>query len=293
MSIETHDLTHVYRDGTRALDGVSLEISGAFGLVGPNGAGKTTLMRILATLLRATSGKATVREVPVERAREVRSVLGYLPQHVDFYPTLSAIETLEYFALLSEVTPSRRHLRELLDRVGLAEVERQRVGGFSGGMKRRLGLAVALVHDPEVLIVDEPTSGLDPEGRLEVRRALSVLGAERTVLLSTHILPDVETTCSRMAVLHKGKIRFVGSPAELAARARGKLFQVRVPRAVIGAFEQEHAVISLRYDGDLAVARVLWEDGDLAWPGEPVEPSVEDGYFYLLHRKDAGSERGS
>ncbi|GEM89986.1 ABC transporter ATP-binding protein [Oceanithermus desulfurans] len=286
MSLEIKNLTHVYRNGVRALDDVTLEINGTFGLVGPNGAGKTTLMRILATLLRPTAGTARIHGVPLDRVMEIRGMLGYLPQNVDFYPTLSALETVEYFALLSHLTPRRDKLLQVLEQVGLAEAADRRVGGFSGGMKRRLGLAVALVHDPRVVIVDEPTSGLDPEGRLEVRRALGALGGDRTVLLSTHILPDVETTCSRMAVLHKGKIRFTGSPAELAARAKGRLLKVRLPREAIEKIERERAVVSIRYDGEQAVARVFWEGGEPPWPHAPAEPSLEDGYFYLLHREE-------
>jgi len=227
--------------------------------VGPNGAGKTTMMRILATLLLPTSGE------------------------VSFYPNLTALETLEYFALLSEVRRTRSAMLELLDRVGLADAAHRYVGGFSGGMQRRLGLAVALVHDPRVLIVDEPTSGLDPEGRLEVRKIIALLGGERTVLLSTHILPDVEATCTRMAVLHKGKIRFQGTPAELANLARDRVYEVRLPKERVGAFSREHPVITVRYEGDHAFVRTIAsgeqgpEDAYRA-----VEPTVEDGYFFLL-----------
>ncbi len=289
MAIRVDGLTHVYPNGVHSLNGVSFEASGAFGLAGPNGAGKTTLMRILATLLVPTSGVAEVEGVPVDRVEEVRKMLGYLPQHVDFYPSLTAFETLEYFSLLSGVAPRPKRLRELLALVGLSEAADRRVGGFSGGMKRRLGLAAALVHDPRVVIVDEPTAGLDPEGRIEVRNVLSALGAERTVLLSTHILPDVEAVCNRMAILMGGRIRFVGTPQELAAQAKGKVVELRVPAAAVDELRRTHQVVAVRYDGGEAIVRALWNGESAPQDGALVEPSAEDGYFYLLHE---ASSRG-
>ncbi len=290
MGIRVDGLTHVYPNGVHALNGVSFEASGAFGLVGPNGAGKTTLMRILATLLPPTSGVAEVEGVPVDRVEEVRKILGYLPQHVDFYPSLTAFETLEYFSLLSDVAPRPERLRELLALVGLSGAVDRRVGGFSGGMKRRLGLAAALVHDPRVVIVDEPTAGLDPEGRIEVRNVLSALGEERTVLLSTHILPDVEAVCNRMAILMEGRIRFVGTPQELAARVKGKVVELRLPAATVDELRRNHKVVAVRYDGGEAIVRALWNGESAPQDGAFVEPSAEDGYFYLLHEASSGGE---
>lgn len=170
--IRIRHLTKVYPPSHQALNNVSLSVGpGVFGLLGPNGAGKTTLMRILATLLPATSGEVYFGDLPITAVKKVRARLGYLPQNIDFYPKLTALETLEYFALLSGLRSRHDKLRILLERVGLAEVAEKMVGDFSGGMKRRLGIAAAIVHDPDVIIVDEPTAGLDPEGRIEVRNS--------------------------------------------------------------------------------------------------------------------------
>lgn len=283
MSIRLRGVTKVYPQGVRALDGVDMDIEGMFGLVGPNGAGKTTLMRIITTMLLPTEGRVEVAGRPIDDPQAVRRVIGYLPQHVDFYPRLTALETLEYYAALSEVRRTASELLRTLETVGLSEVANRPVGRFSGGMRRRLGLATAIVHDPKVIVVDEPTSGLDPEGRLEVRRVLGAIsGGGRTVLLSTHILPDIESTCSRMAVLHKGRVRFVGSPAELADRARGKVVEAELAKDDLSAFSANHHVLAVRHENGRVRVRTFLEEEKPSWNYEQVEPTTEDGYFLLL-----------
>src|SRR5579872_2937137 len=212
MKIEIGNLNKVYRGGVRALEGINLSIPGGmYGLLGPNGAGKTTLMRILAGILRPSSGRLCIGgyDYETEKGRvEVKRLLGYLPQEMGVYPDLNAREFLDYVAILKGMDDRRarsRRVDELLEIVSLTAVARRKLKTFSGGMKRRVGIAQALLNDPRLLIVDEPTAGLDPEERIRFRNVLADAAAERTVILSTHILEDIAQTCQRMAVLHEGR----------------------------------------------------------------------------------------
>lgn len=197
-----------------ALDGISLQIeSGMFGLLGRNGAGKTTLMRILATLLPKTGGEIEICGVPVEKASQIRRMVGYLPQEFSLYPGMSVYEAMDYLGVLSGLTSSQRKERimPLLSRVNLDSAAKVRVKALSGGMKRRLGIAQAILHEPKILIVDEPTAGLDPEERVRFRNLLCDIAEDRIVLLSTHIVEDIEKTCENIAVLNEGKILYSGA----------------------------------------------------------------------------------
>src|SRR5579872_2022134 len=212
MEITLHQLNKVYRGGVQALNNVDLTIpNGMYGLLGPNGAGKTTLMRILAGILRATSGDITVGgfDGNTEKGRtEIKRMLGYLPQDLGVYPDLSAREFLDYVGILKGMDDRRsrqKRVAELLETVALADVVNRKLKTYSSGMKRRIGIAQALLNDPKLLIVDEPTAGLDPEERIRFRNVLADAAAERTVILSTHILEDIAQTCQRMAVLHEGR----------------------------------------------------------------------------------------
>ncbi|MFZ5825569.1 MAG: ABC transporter ATP-binding protein [Bacillota bacterium] len=282
MAIECHGLSKLYPGGKVALEGVDLKISGTFGLLGPNGAGKTTLMRILATLVLPTGGTATVEGIPLTDPARLRRVLGYLPQKFGFYPQLTVFETMEYMAALAEAPTDRPRLLDLLDRVGLAEKERVRVRQLSGGMIQRLGIASALVADPRVLIVDEPTAGLDHDSRISFRNLLAGLAADRTVLLSTHIVSDVETTCARLAVLRAGRIVFAGTPAELASRAVGQVWTVLVDPGDWAQFERRfHPVAAVREAAQVR-ARVVAPAPPPGYTATPAEPALEDGYVHLL-----------
>lgn len=280
-------LTKTYGKKIRALRGVDLEIgSGMFGLVGPNGAGKTTLMRILAGLLRPTSGKVSVlgNDITTGRGKKaVKEVLGYLPQELGLYPDLSALEFLEYVAMLKGVTDKvdrKKQLDEVLELVGLIQDARRRLRTYSGGMKRRVGIAQALLGKPQLLIVDEPTSGLDPEERVRLRNLLAEISAHCTVILSTHIVEDVSQSCNDLAVINLGQVLFRGSPGDLIARARGHVWNLSTsgerPEASLTVVSTMQLENNIQY-------RVVGNS-----PGTSrsvsVEPSLEDGYIWLMQK---------
>jgi ABC-2 type transport system ATP-binding protein len=280
-------LTKTYGKKVQALRGLDLEIgSGMFGLVGPNGAGKTTLMRILAGLLRPTSGKVSVlgNDVTTGRGKKaVKEVLGYLPQELGLYPDLSALEFLEYVALLKGVTDKverKKQLDEILELAGLTRDARRRLRTYSGGMKRRVGIAQALLGHPQLLIVDEPTSGLDPEERVRLRNLLAEMSARCTVILSTHIIEDVSQSCNDLAVINLGQVLFRGSPGDLIAKARGHVWNL----ATSGERPEESLTVVSTMQLEKSVQyRVV---GNPLGTSEAVsvEPSLEDGYIWLMQR---------
>ncbi|HHY95248.1 MAG TPA: ABC transporter ATP-binding protein [Firmicutes bacterium] len=231
--VVTQGLTRRYPRGVVALDNVHLEIGeGLFGLLGPNGAGKTTLMRILATLLPPTAGRVSVGPYEVRRDQhEIRQILGYLPQEFGLYRRLTVGEVLEYVAGLKGIAPGRRRAEvdHVIETTHLGDVRRRAVGALSGGMKRRLGIAQALLGSPRLLIVDEPTAGLDPEERIRFRNLLSELGRRRVVILSTHVVADVESIALRVGVLNRGQLVFCGDPDGLRGVARGLVWELWVP----------------------------------------------------------------
>jgi ABC-type multidrug transport system ATPase subunit len=292
LMITVTQLTKTYGRKVQALRGVDLEIgSGMFGLVGPNGAGKTTLMRILAGLLRPTSGTVSVLGHDISTGKgklAVKSVLGYLPQELGLYPDLSAYEFLEYVALLKGINDRaarRNQLDETLELVGLAVDAKRRLRTFSGGMKRRVGIAQALLGDPQLLIVDEPTAGLDPEERVRLRNLLSAIAARCTVILSTHIVEDISQSCSQLAVIDHGRVLFGGSPSALIEAARGRVWTLTTagepPEAdllVVATIHLQNAtqyrVIGNPTKGSRAV---------------PAEPSLEDGYLFLMQQAKSGA----
>jgi ABC-type multidrug transport system ATPase subunit len=291
MEIEVRGLTKVYRGRTRALAGVDLTIpTGIYGLLGPNGAGKTTLMRILAGVLRPTGGTVRIggHDMATDAGRlAVKRVLGYLPQELGLYPDLSAREFLDYIAVLkgeSDRAARRRRTEEVLALVGLGGVENRKLKTFSGGMKRRVGIAQALLNDPRLLIVDEPTAGLDPEERIRFRNLLAELAGERTVLLSTHIVEDVAQTCRDLAVLVGGEVVFRGTTAELIGGARGRVWTVR---GEVGGGRPNGGVtvVSLRHLDDGVQYRVVGEAPPAG--AVPAEPSLEDGYVWLMRGQRA------
>jgi len=295
--ITVSQLTKTYGKKVQALRGVDLEIgAGMFGLVGPNGAGKTTLMRIVAGLLRPTTGKVTVfgNDVTTNRGKlAVKAMLGYLPQELGLYPDLTAFEFLEYVALLKGMTDKAKRqvqLVEILELVGLTQDSRRRMRTFSGGMKRRVGIAQALLGHPQLLIVDEPTSGLDPEERVRLRNLLSDMAARCTVILSTHIIEDISLSCNLMAVINLGKVLFRGSPRDLVNNARGRVWNITTDgkRPEVGA----EIVSSMQLNNGIQYRLV----GDVleGYTATPVEPSLEDGYIWLMgqSRLEKGMDKG-
>ena len=286
MELKIERLSKTYPNGVHALRDVSLTIApGMFGLLGPNGAGKSTLMRILATLQEADAGRVSLDGIDVLRDREaVRRTLGYLPQEFGLYPRATAEEMLDHFAVLKGVTDGReRHdtVQSLLQQTNLWEARHRRLGTFSGGMRQRFGIAVALIGNPRLIIVDEPTAGLDPAERARFLNLLSELGENAVVILSTHIVEDVSDLCQRMAIIHRGQILLEAEPQAAVRAVRGRVWRREVPREELKAFEAAHPVISTTLVGGRTVVHV---HGD-APPDDTfhaVEPDLKDVYFTVM-----------
>jgi ABC-2 type transport system ATP-binding protein len=286
VHLEIRDVTKTYPNGVRALRGVSLDIpAGMFGLLGPNGAGKSTLMRTIATLQEPDAGSIRLGDLDVLRQKDaVRRTLGYLPQEFGVYPSVSAERLLDHFAVLEGFTDrgARRAVVEgLLRQTNLWDVRRERLGGYSGGMRQRFGIAVALLGNPKLIIVDEPTAGLDPAERVRFLNLLSELGESSVVILSTHIVEDVAELCSRMAIIDRGEILLAGEPQREVDALRGRLWRRVVPKSELPEIERRHPVICTKLVAGRTVVHVR---GD-APPGpefEPVEPELEDVYFSVM-----------
>lgn len=295
LDVVVESLSVRYSNELLALDGVDLHIGkGLFGLLGPNGAGKTTLMRTLATLQEPTEGRARVygHDV-VSQPNEVRRRLGYLPQDFQTYPQLKTWEVLDYYALLNEmVDRAERHRRidSLLEWMGLREVRNRRAGQLSGGMLRRLGIAQALLNDPGLLILDEPTVGLDPAERIDFRNFLAELSRERVVILSTHIVSDIGSSCSDLAVLDRGQVRFHGHRQDLVQQAAGKVWRVLVNDAEYQSIREHVPITSMTETAEGVELRVVADvPKDARW--QAVAPNLEEGYLWLL--RDSKSALGS
>jgi len=284
------DLMKTYSSGVQALNGINLEIQpGMFGLLGPNGAGKTTLMKILATLLEPDSGTAELDHLDLIRAKaETRKKLGYLPQDFGLYPTLTAAQMLDYFAKLKGVTDKRQRrslVDALLERVNLTAERNRRLGGFSGGMRQRVGIAQALIGNPELLIVDEPTSGLDPEERARLHNLLAEsIGQHTVVLLSTHIVSDVSNLCSHFAVIRRGAILTATSPDTALAALEGRIWEATLPREQAAGLRASGKVISTHMAGGRTRVRMLSENGKPAEPFVAVTATLEDHYFIVVNQ---------
>ncbi|HEX8358639.1 MAG TPA: ABC transporter ATP-binding protein, partial [Longimicrobium sp.] len=286
MNLVISQLSKTYPNGVHALRGISLAIRpGMFGLLGPNGAGKSTLMRILATLQEADSGEARLGPIDVLRDKEsLRRTLGYLPQEFGVYPRSTAEEMLDHFALLKGIT-SRSERRDtvaaLLRQTNLWEARRRRLDGFSGGMRQRFGIAVALIGDPRLIIVDEPTAGLDPAERARFLNLLSELGERAVVILSTHIVEDVSELCTRMAIIERGSIRLEAEPMRAVEALRGRVWRRGVDRALLPKVEEALPVISTTLVGGRTLVHVYGDaPPDPSW--EPVEPDLKDVYFTVM-----------
>lgn len=293
MELVIEHLSKTYANGVRALHDVTLTVPpGMFGLLGPNGAGKSTLMRTIATLQRPDAG--TIRLGPIdvlEQPDAVREVLGYLPQEFGLYPNLSAETVLDHFAELKGVTAAgerRALVGALLQQTNLYEVRGKRVGGFSGGMKQRLGIAIALAASPRLLIVDEPTAGLDPTERRRFLNLLGEIGEDVIVILSTHIVDDVRELCHRMAIINQGQVVLSGDPAQAIEALRGRVWRRAVPRAELPAFTAAHDVISTRLVAGTPVAHV-YSDGDPGVGFAAVDAGLEDVYFHQLGAQAAAA----
>jgi len=291
MRLRVDGVSKEYRGGVRALRDVQLALGpGVLGLLGPNGAGKSTLMRILATITRASGGQVLWNDVDIAaRPDALRAVLGYLPQDFGVYPNLNAVEFLEYLAAVKglEVRAARKRIAELLDLVNLTAAAKRPLGGYSGGMRQRVGIAQALLNDPQLLIVDEPTAGLDPEERLRFRNLLSELSGERIVILSTHIVSDIEAVASGIAILAQGELLAHGAPEDLLAKLAGRVWEVVTSSAELPALRREHLVSSTAHRADGVRARVVAEVAPKA-DARQVEPTLEDVYLDALTKQRNG-----
>ena len=281
-----------YRGGQEAVSGVTLTLApGIVGLLGPNGAGKSTLMRVLSTLSKATSGRVLWRGVDIARKPDdLRRELGYLPQDFGVYEALTAREFLRYLAAVKGL-PARgiaARVDACLDMVGLTDVADRRLGGYSGGMRQRVGIAQALLNDPKLLIVDEPTVGLDPEERVRFRHLLAELAGERLVILSTHIVSDIEASASMLAVMAHGRLRFHGTPEALMAAAEGRVWQATIAADQLTEARARLHISRAQRRAQGVELRVVSERAPFA-EAVPVAADLEDAYLWLLHQNGASS----
>ncbi len=286
MQLTIRALSKQYANGVQALDGISLDIpAGMFGLLGPNGAGKSTLMRTLATLQEADGGGARLGDIDILREpARVRQVLGYLPQDFGVYPKVSALDLLDHLARLKGVVNAserRATVEALLQRVNLFDVRKQALGGFSGGMRQRFGIAQALIGSPKLIIVDEPTAGLDPEERVRFHNLLADIAQDIVVILSTHIVSDVSDLCSRLAIINKGRVLLTGEPAALVANLKGRIWGAAVDKQAVESLKATMPVIATRLHSGRTLLRVYAESPPAAG-FERAEADLEDVYFCAI-----------
>ncbi|MBE7433289.1 MAG: ABC transporter ATP-binding protein [Anaerolineales bacterium] len=290
MHLTIQSLSKQYRRDFWGLRDFDLEVKpGVIGLLGPNGAGKSTLMRMLATITQPSAGTIQWNGVDVVKAPDaLRSTLGYLPQDFGVYPNLSALEFLEYIAAIKglDAKSARRRIEELLVLVNLVHAAKRPLGGYSGGMKQRVGIAQALLNDPQLLIVDEPTVGLDPEERVRFRNLLSDLSGERIIFLSTHIVSDVEATATEIVVINKGRKLQHAAPEKLLQTLEGKVWQWVIPSDALPALKQKHIISGVIRRQDGIQVRAVSEAAP-ASNAQPVPPSLEDVYLQLVSQNGA------
>jgi ABC-type multidrug transport system ATPase subunit len=288
MNLEIRQVSKNYSGKKLALNNVTLTLeTGIHGLLGANGAGKSTLMNILATLTRPSSGSVLWNGVDIAKNPDIlRRVLGYLPQDFGVYPNLTALEFLDYLAAVKglEHRSARRRIDQLLTLLNLDTVRNRAIGGFSGGMKQRVGIAQALLNDPQLLIVDEPTAGLDPEERVRFRNLLSELPGERIVILSTHIVSDVEATASHIALIADGLLLTHSTPDALVASAQGQVWEALVPAAQLNQLRQNYTLSETIRQGDQVKVRLLspQQPRDLASQAAPATATLEDAYLIAM-----------
>jgi len=290
MKIEIQNLNQIYPNGNHALKNINLELgTGMFGLLGPNGAGKSTLMRILVTLMKPSSGLVMVDGKDIQKHRkELRSMLGYLPQDFRFFTALKTWEFLDYTGSLAGLKNRKERIAEvdrLLDQVGLLEARDRQANRLSGGMKRRLGIAQALIGNPKIIIVDEPTTGLDPDERIKFRNVLSQLSQHDVIIiLSTHIVGDISSTCQGMALLNKGEMVYNGSPENLVKHAEGHVFKLNLtPEEYEKVKEQYNVISTIPVETGWEVQVVT--DNVPEYDAIPIIPNIEHAYVYYMEHK--------
>ncbi len=286
MHLQIENVAKIYSRGIVGVKDINLETeNGMFGLLGPNGAGKTTLMRMIATLLKPTAGDILVDGYSVQTdSMAIRRMLGYLPQDFGVYPNLTAREFLDYFAILDgikEISKRKEAVERAIDIAGLSAVENRKLRTFSGGMRQRVGIAQAFLRSPQLLIVDEPTAGLDPEERIRFRNLLSEISGNRLVILSTHIVSDVEITCNDMAIIKNGSLLVRSTPPELIERMQGKVWEVIAADGTLETIKRRHKVISVVRKVEGICVRLLAEERP-AESAMAVSPTLEDAYVHFV-----------
>lgn len=286
-NIEICHVTKTYKNGAKALDDVSFDVgSGVFGLLGHNGAGKTTLMKAIVTILRPTKGSVWVCGFDTEKQGEaVRTRIGYLPQELAMYPALTVLDFISYMARLKGIT-GKEEPERVLEQVEMQDFAGRKIGQLSGGMRRRVGIAQALLGNPRILVVDEPTAGLDPEERVRFRGVLSRYAREgRTVLLSTHIVEDVHQLCENLAVLRRGRLFYAGASKNLQERVEGKVKILRLEREeALAEIQKKAVVLATTYEPHGLTARIVDEE-DRFHQAEPAAATLEDAYVYCMGGK--------
>ncbi|MFN0157379.1 MAG: ABC transporter ATP-binding protein [Bacteroidota bacterium] len=283
MQLNIQDVSKTYSGGVHALRGLNLQVApGILGLLGPNGAGKSSLMRILATITKPSAGTVHWDEIDIAiNPDPLREVLGYLPQDFGVYPNLNAVEFLEYMAAIKGLVGTRQRIDELLEVVNLTDVRKRPLGGYSGGMKQRIGIAQALLNNPRLLIVDEPTAGLDPEERVRFRTLLSDLAGERIIILSTHIVSDVEATASNIAIVSHGQLLAHGSPESLLQLVEGRVWEWTTQSADLPALKQRYTISSAVRRSDGIKVRAV-ADAKPTADAHAVSPGLEDAYLSVI-----------
>lgn len=287
------NLSKTYSNGVKALQNISLDIPvGMFGLLGPNGAGKSTLMRTIATLQEADEGFIKLGNLDVlKQKNEIRKVLGYLPQQFGLYPKISAETLLNHLAVLKGITNRKERkevVKTLLQKTNLFDVKEQNLGGFSGGMKQRFGIAQALINNPKLLIVDEPTAGLDPVERNRFYNLLSEIGENTVVILSTHIVDDVKELCTNMAIINRGKVLLKGNPFQLIEQIKGKVYQKTIHKNELQNYKQDYKVVSEKLFLGKPIIHIF-SDEHPRNGFTPIEASLEDVYFSQLFENNSKS----
>lgn len=294
MKIDIQDLNMIYKNGNHAVKNINLEIGvGMFGLLGPNGAGKSSLMKVLVAMMKPSSGRVLVNGEDIQKKRkELRNLLGYLPQDFRFFSRLRTWEFLDYAGSLAGIKNRRDRIEivdKLLDQVGLLEARDRMANKLSGGMKRRLGIAQALIGDPKIIVVDEPTTGLDPDERIRFRNILSDLSQKEVIIiLSTHIVSDISSTCQNMALLNRGNLVFSGSPDQLVNQSKGHVFNLSLTQ-----FEYEKVKDSLHVissiPSDLGWDVQVVADDVSQYSHRIIEPNLEHAYVYFMEHKLNGT----
>ena len=294
MELLINHVSKQFKD-KKAVSDVTLHITpGVWGLLGANGAGKTTLMRIIAGIMKPSSGRIVYDGVPIRTLGErYRDIFGYLPQEFGFYPEFTVKSYLEYIAALKAISPrkTRRKISELLEMLSLSDVRNKKISNLSGGMKRRIGIAQALLNDPEVLILDEPTSGLDPGERVRFRNLISEFAHDRIVLISTHIVPDVEYIATCNAVMKDGRLLETGTTEELVQSVKGKVWSCVIPAESLQKYEHQLQIVNLRNENNGSIAVRYLAERPLVSGSIPVDPRLEDLYLWLFPQDSSIEDR--